>query len=149
MFTPSLATLQKLPEQRDRAFIQSMEMSTFVMFFLGFAIAAVAEPTIGFVWSGKWDDAVPVAEVMAITATRPAVTIVVRAMLESRGLWRVTTALSCWDAIGIMATAAISAISDDSRNLGNASGGSDNGSGDAGNGGGNGSTGTTTSTGTN
>lgn len=49
----------------------------------------------------------------------------------------------------IMATAAISALSDDSRNLANASGGSDNGGGDAGGGGSNGSTTTTTSTGTN
>ncbi len=49
----------------------------------------------------------------------------------------------------IMATAAISAISDDSRNLANASGGSDNGGGDSGGGGSGGSTTTTTSTGTN
>lgn len=110
VFTPSLAALKKLPEQRDRAFVQSLEMSTFVMFFLGFAIAAVAEPTIGFIWSGKWDDAVPVAEIMAITATRPAVTIVVRAMLEGRGLWRITTVISCIDAVGIMAAAAIGAM---------------------------------------
>lgn len=110
VFTPSMATLKKLPEQRDRAFVQSMEMSTFVMFFLGFAIAAVAEPTIGFVWSGKWDNSVPVVEIMAITATRPAITIVVRAMLEARGLWRITTTLSCIDAVGIMTTAAIGAM---------------------------------------
>lgn len=49
----------------------------------------------------------------------------------------------------IMATAAISAISDDSRNLANASGGSDNAGGDAGGGGSDGSTTTSTSTTTN
>lgn len=48
----------------------------------------------------------------------------------------------------IMATAAVAAISDDSRDLANASGGSDNAGGDSG-GGSNGSTTTTTSTGTN
>jgi O-antigen/teichoic acid export membrane protein len=109
VFTPSLAALKNLPKQRDRAFVQSMEMSTFVMFFLGFAIAAVAEPIVGLVWSGKWDDAIPVIEIMAITATRPAVTLVVRAMLEAQGFWRTTTMLSCWDAVGIMAAAAIGA----------------------------------------
>jgi O-antigen/teichoic acid export membrane protein len=107
VFTPAFVSLEKTPRERDIAFLNALEMSTFVIFFLGFAIAAVAEPTINFIWSGKWDESVPIVQIMAVTALRPAVIVVIRAMMGAQGRWRFATILSCIDAVGILAAAAI------------------------------------------
>ena len=110
VFTPSFASLSDHPARRDKAFVQSIEMSAFVIFFLGFGIAAVAQPTVGWVWSGKWDAAIPVVEIIAVTAVRLSVTTTVRSLLEARGIWKAGTLLSVTDAVGLMVSSAIGAL---------------------------------------
>ncbi len=107
VFTPSFIALGDDPVRQENAFLRSLEASSILLFFVIFSISAVAEPVIGIVWSGKWDAAVPVVEIIAATSLSRVLAPLAVSLLEARGAWRTVAAMSWVEGLGLMASAAV------------------------------------------
>lgn len=106
---PSFASMNLDRSRQDYAFIRALEMSSLMIFSVSFALAAVAEPLIHWVWSGKWDAAIPVVQILGVTAIMRVTFPLCRALLEARGYWRAVAVLSWCQAIGVVTSAALGA----------------------------------------
>ena len=106
---PSFASMNLDRSRQEYAFIRALEMSSLMIFGVSFAMAAVAEPLIHWVWSGKWDAAIPVVQILGVTAIMRVTFPLSRAVLEARGHWRAVAVLSWCQAVGITASAALGA----------------------------------------
>jgi O-antigen/teichoic acid export membrane protein len=110
VLTPSFATLNTDRRRQDAAVLRSLEVGAFFMFFLSFGVVVVAEPVITWVWAGKWDEAVPVVQIIAAMALPHVVFPIAAALLEARGRWRLGAMMGWISAIGLMVGAAIGAL---------------------------------------
>ncbi len=106
---PSFASMNANRNRQEYAFIRALEMSSLLIFGVSFAMAAFAEPLIHWVWSGKWDAAIPVVQILAVTALMRVTFPMGRSLLEARGQWRAVAALSWCQAIGLITSAALGA----------------------------------------
>ena len=110
VFVPSFVALGHDPPRQEAAFLRSLDSAAFLLFFILFAIAVIAEPVVNLIWSGKWDAAVPIVEIVAVASLARVVSPIARSLLEARGAWR-TVALMTWiEGLGLMASAAIGAF---------------------------------------
>lgn len=110
VFIPSFVALSDNRERQERAFLRSLEGGAVMLFFIFFAVAAVAEPVVGWVWSGKWDASVPVIQIIAIASLARVVSPLTQSLLEARGAWRTVAVMSWVEGLGLMASAAIGAF---------------------------------------
>lgn len=106
---PSFASMNTDRSRQEYAFIRALEMSSLMIFGVSFAMAAFAEPLIHWAWSGKWDAAIPVVQILAVTALMRVTFPLSRSLLEARGHWRAVAVLSWCQAVGITASAAFGA----------------------------------------
>lgn len=109
VLTPSFASINLDRPRQERAFLRALETSALIIFFISFAMATVAEPLVHVIWSGKWDLAVPVIQILGVTALPRVITPIARSLLEARGQWRFVAMISWVDAFGLIASAAIGA----------------------------------------
>lgn len=110
VLTPSFASMNTDRSRQEYAFLRALEMSALMIFFISLAMTAVAEPLVHWVWSGKWDEAAPVIQIIAATAIPRVVSPLCRSLLEARGLWRLVAVITWLEALGLMAAAAAGAI---------------------------------------
>jgi O-antigen/teichoic acid export membrane protein len=106
---PSFASMNLDRSRQEYAFIRALEMSSLMIFSVSFALAAVAEPLIHWIWSGKWDAAIPVVQILGVTAIMRVTFPLCRALLEARGHWRAVAVLSWCQAVGVVTSAALGA----------------------------------------
>ncbi|MDH3700336.1 MAG: oligosaccharide flippase family protein [Alphaproteobacteria bacterium] len=106
---PSFASMNLDRSRQEYAFIRALEMSSLMIFSVSFAMAAVAEPLIHWIWSGKWDAAIPVVQILGVTAIMRVTFPLCRALLEARGQWRAVAVLSWCQAVGVTSSAALGA----------------------------------------
>ena len=109
VLTPSFASINLNRQRQEDAFLRALEASALIIFFTGFVMAAVAEPVVHAIWSGKWDHAIPVIQILGITALHRVVMPLTRSLLEARGNWRFVATIAWMDALGLIASAAIGA----------------------------------------
>ena len=62
---------------------------------------------IHIIWGGKWDDAIPVVQLMSISLVTHILAPLGKTVLESRGQWKTVSYLMVIDAIGIVVAAYI------------------------------------------
>ncbi|MCG8544935.1 MAG: oligosaccharide flippase family protein [Alphaproteobacteria bacterium] len=109
VFTPSFVALRNDRDRQERAFLRSLETGSLLLFFVIFGVATVADPAVSWLWSGKWDAAVPVIQIIAIASLARVVAPLIQSLLEARGEWRTIAMLSWIEGLGLMASAAIGA----------------------------------------
>jgi len=107
VLVPSFVALGNDWSQQENAFLRSLEAGSLLLFFVMFAVAAVAEPAVGWIWSGKWDAAVPVIEIMAVASLSRVVSPLALSLLEARGAWRLVALMTWTQGLGLMFSAAI------------------------------------------
>jgi teichuronic acid exporter len=110
VFIPSFIALSDDVPRQERAFLKSLHSGSLLLFFTIFAVAATAQPLVGFVWSGKWDAAVPVIEIIAIASIARVVSPFIQSLLEARGAWRSIAILTWVEGLGLVASATIGAL---------------------------------------
>ena len=110
VFIPSFIALGDDRPRQENAFLRALEAGSLMLFFTVFTVAAVAQPMIGLVWSGKWDAAVPVVEIIAVASLARVVSPFAQSLLEARGAWRVVALMTWTEGLGLMASAAIGAL---------------------------------------
>ncbi len=106
---PSFASINQDRQRQEIAFLRALEASALVIFFVSFAMAAVAEPVVKLVWSGKWDAAIPVVQILGITALQRVAMPLCRSLLDARGDWRIVATIIWADATGLIIAAATGA----------------------------------------
>ena len=110
VFIPSFIALGDDRPRQERAFLRSLEAGSLLLFFIIFAVAAIAQPVVGWIWSGKWDAAVPVIEIIAVASLARVVSPLAQSLLEARGAWHTVALMSWIEGLGLMASAAIGAF---------------------------------------
>jgi O-antigen/teichoic acid export membrane protein len=106
---PTFVALTNDPERQIQAFSRTTVTLMIVSIGGCFLVALVAAPLIHLLWNGKWDNAIIVVQLMAVTLPLRLLMPLGRALLESRGLWRITAPLALLDGLGIFLAAAIGA----------------------------------------
>ncbi len=109
VFIPSFIALRDDRSRQEGAFLRSLEVGSLLLFFIIFSVAAIAQPVVGWVWSGKWDAAVPVIEIIAVASLARVVAPLAQSLLEARGAWRTVALMSWIEGVGLMVSAAIGA----------------------------------------
>lgn len=104
---PALSRLNQDPARQARALDSALRL-------LGAAsgpacvVTALAVPAgVTLIWSGKWDAAIPVAQLTALSLTARMYGPLGRSAIEAKGYWRLSTILSLIDGIGLLAATAI------------------------------------------
>ncbi|MCG8544870.1 MAG: oligosaccharide flippase family protein, partial [Alphaproteobacteria bacterium] len=110
VFLPSFVLLGMDRRRQEEAFLRSLGMASLLLFFVLFGMAAVANPVIGWVWSGKWDAAVPVVEIVAVACLARVISPIARSLLEARGAWRLVAGMSWLEGLGLVISATIGAL---------------------------------------
>ena len=109
IFLPSFVVLGMDRRRQEEAFLRSLAMGSLLLFFVVLGMATVADPVVGWIWSGKWDVAVPVIEIIAVACLARVVSPIARSLLEARGAWRTVAGLSWLEGLGLVSSAAIGA----------------------------------------
>ena len=77
--------------------------------FACFGLVLAAPIAIHGLWAGKWDEAIPVVQLLSLTMPVRLMIPLCRAMLEARGKWKLVSVLSICDGVGIICAGAIGA----------------------------------------
>lgn len=108
---PIMSKLANEPERQSRAIIRTIRMLVFVAAPTSLALACIVRPTIEFldatIWNGKWTDAIPLMQILAIAAPVRMFTEVLNAALSSRGRFGAAARLMLLEGLLLMAAAAL------------------------------------------
>jgi O-antigen/teichoic acid export membrane protein len=85
---PALVRLEGSPERQAAGYIQAVQYLLFFSATAGAGFALVAEPLVHLVWAGKWNDAVPAAQMFALALPFLLLNPLAVSTLEARGRWR-------------------------------------------------------------
>lgn len=107
---PSLASLQHDSGRQRHAFHKAMRVLAFVGTPASVVLALVAEPVISLLWAGRWDETIPVVQLLAIAMIFRLLSPLGSALIESQGRWHIQAILLILDTIGVFAAAAIGSI---------------------------------------
>jgi len=110
VFVPSFVALGDDRARQERAFRRALESGSMLLFLVIFAVAAIAEPIVSLVWSGKWDAAIPVIEIIAVASLARVVSPLALSLLEARGAWRTIAIMTWGEGLGLMASAGIGVL---------------------------------------
>jgi PST family polysaccharide transporter len=92
---PALAQLRNEPERQKKAALNASRMLAFAVMPFGFMQAAVARPILSLVFGAKWEDAIPLVQILSIGLAFDAVSWVAGALLQARGEFRRSLVYSC------------------------------------------------------
>lgn len=96
---PSLAILSREPARQAEAFIKALRVLTFVVAPISIISILIIDPVIQILWSGKWNEAIIIAQLMLLTLVGRLPLSLSLTNLEARGSWRFRTLLQITDSI--------------------------------------------------
>ena len=106
---PAFSSLgHELPRQTE-LFLRGTRLLAVGATFACFGLAIVAPVAVHGLWAGKWDEAIPVVQILSLTMPVRLMIPLCRAMLEARGDWKLISLLSICDGVGIMVAGAVGA----------------------------------------
>jgi len=106
-------TFTKLNENQGRQMEACLKVIRTILITsipLSIMIMMVAPAVMHPVWQGKWDAAIPSAQILALCIPAWLVTSSIRALLEARGWWRYRFVLLAIYGVGGMSTAALGTL---------------------------------------
>ena len=106
---PAFSRLADSPERQARGFARSIGMLSLLAAPVCTLTAVVAPLLVDAAWQGKWNEAIPVIQVMALSLYPRLFQPVSGAVLEARGKWRLRSMLLVADGLGIMGATAVGA----------------------------------------
>lgn len=107
---PAFTRLTEHPKNQGAAFLRACGMLCFLSAPVCLGMALAAEPLIHFLWQGKWDGATPVFQLMLVSLFARLLSPLSLALAESRGDWRLRSLLMAADGVGLVASAAMGAL---------------------------------------
>jgi PST family polysaccharide transporter len=110
---PTFSLLSSDLTRQTDLFLRGVRLLALGATFTCFGLAISAQAAIHSLWAGKWDEAIPVVQILSLTMPVRLIIPLCRAILESRGEWKLVSFLSVADGIGIVLAGAIGAWSGD------------------------------------
>ena len=83
---PSFVRLNDL-ERQVRAYERSIQVVVLAAAPVALSMAFLAPSLVPLIWAGKWDEAIPVIQIMAVSLLLPMLGQLSEALLQSRGMW--------------------------------------------------------------
>lgn len=107
---PTFSALGGEPSRQTELFMKGIRLLAVASTFACFGLALAAPALIHGLWAGKWDEAIPVVQILSLAMPVRLMIPLCRAMLEARGQWRLVSVLSICDGVGIMVSGAFGAF---------------------------------------
>jgi len=109
VFMPTLSKLTGYPDRQALAFEKMIRVSSVVFSVVCVLAVMVSDPVIHLMWQGKWDSAIPAAELMSLSLCVYLIGPVAMSFIEASGLWRLRAGLMFAEMIGVLIAAALGA----------------------------------------
>ena len=106
---PTLSQLKDDPARQSAAYARAVRLLSFTSSGVCIGFALVAPPLMHLLWSGKWDDAAPVVQILSIALTTRLLSPLGRSIVEARGRWRLRAAMLTFDSGGTLIAAFLAA----------------------------------------
>lgn len=97
---PAFSRLDHDQERQKTAFFKAVHLLTIGATLACFALVLAAGALVHSLWGGKWDSAIPVVQLLALSLPIKMVMPLCRSLMEGRGEWRLVSALLLADGIG-------------------------------------------------
>ena len=113
MQTVILPIITKFKNDSDRqakAYIKMLMILTVSITLIAIHICLFAPQVINFLWNGKWDEAIPVVQIMSFSLVTWLLIPVSKSVLESMGRWNIVSYLLIIDALGVVLAAVVGSI---------------------------------------
>jgi len=97
---PAFSRLDTDQERQKVAFFKAMRVLTLGATLTCFALFIGASSLVHSLWGGKWDSAIPVVQLLALSLPIKMVMPLCRSLMEGRGEWRLVSTLLLADGVG-------------------------------------------------
>lgn len=101
----TFAKLSEYPQRQAQGYLKSIRMLSFFGAPASLVMILLADPLVRLFWSGKWDAAIPVIQILLMSLLAQLLLVLSLALIEARGRWRLRALLLYAHAAGIMACA--------------------------------------------
>jgi O-antigen/teichoic acid export membrane protein len=109
VFMPTLSKLAGFPERRAQAYEKMVRVSAVVFSVVCVLAVVTSGPMIHLLWQGRWDAAIPVAQVMSLSLCVYLIGPVAMSYIEASGLWRLRAAMMGAEMGGVLLAAVLGA----------------------------------------
>lgn len=105
----SFAKLTGNPGLQARGYLKAVRMLSLFVVPLSAAMFFVADAAITLLWSGKWNAAIPVVQILLIVLPARVLSLLSMPLVEAQGRWRLRAALLYGRVVGVTVCAAAGA----------------------------------------
>ena len=106
---PTFSRLHHDQERQKVAFFRAARVLMLGATLACFALVLAANPLVHGLWGGKWDRAIPVVQILALSLPIKLVLPLCRTLMEGRGEWRFVSTVLLADGIGTVIAGAVGA----------------------------------------
>lgn len=105
----TFAKLSGRPQSQARGYLKSIRVLSLVVVAASGAMILMTDTLIALLWSGKWNAAIPVIQILLLNLPARMLTLLSTPLIEARGQWRLRAMLLYERVITVMISAAIGA----------------------------------------
>lgn len=109
VYMPTLSKLTGDPQRQAQAYEKMVRVSAVVFSVVCVMAVLVSDPAIHLLWKGRWDSAIPVAQLMSLSLCVYLIGPVAMSFVEALGRWKLRAALMGAEMIGVLIAAALGA----------------------------------------
>ena len=106
---PIVSKFKNDTERQAKAFVKMIVILTGVVALIAVQVYLFAPYVVNILWNGKWDQSIPVVQIMSISLVTWLLIPLAKSVIESRGQWKIVSFVMAFDAIGIVLAAIIGA----------------------------------------
>ncbi|MFK5857049.1 MAG: oligosaccharide flippase family protein, partial [Bacteroidota bacterium] len=106
---PVMSKMKHDTARQAGAYKKMLIILIFIMTLIACQMYLLAEYPVHFIWKGKWDDAIPVVQLMSLSLITTVLVPLGKSILESRAEWKTVSMLMMIDAAGTIGSAIIGA----------------------------------------
>ena len=106
---PAFSRLHNDQERQKLAFFKAVRILILGATLACFALVLAASPLVHGLWGGKWDRAIPVVQLLALSLPIKLVVPLCRSLMEGRGEWKFVSTLLLADGIGTIIAGGVGA----------------------------------------
>lgn len=107
---PILSSLTGQETRQVSAFLKAWRVLSITGTFVAFMLMIGAPPLMRWLWNHKWDDAIPVVQLLAVSLIMRIADPLGRSLLQAQGRWRLVALLSVGEGTGLLLAATIGAV---------------------------------------
>ena len=107
---PILSSLSSQETRQVSAFLRAWRVLAIAGTFVAFIWMIGAPPLMQWLWNHKWDDAIPVVQLLSLSLIMRMIDPLGRSLLQAQSRWKFVALLSIGEGAGLLLAAAIGAV---------------------------------------